>query len=69
MWHQSQNGHVIGHGHNMWQDSHMISNMRTVGDKVHNYNSSCIYSIENQMGTLLSSSCQLRLGVDLSHLG
>jgi len=28
-----------------------------------------ISSIENQMGTLLSSLCQLRLGVDLSHLG
>jgi len=42
--------------------SHMMSNMRTVGGKVHNYNSSCIYSIENQMGTLLSSPCQLGLG-------
>ena len=29
----------------------------------------CISSVENQMKTLLSSSCQLRLGVDLSHLG
>jgi len=29
----------------------------------------CISSVENQMGTLSSSSCQLRLGVDLSHLG
>jgi len=37
--------------------------------EVHSHNSSCIYSIENQMGTLSSSSCQLRLGVDLSHLG
>ena len=26
----------------------------------------CISSIENQMGTLLSSPCQLRLEVDLS---
>ena len=26
----------------------------------------CISSVENQMGTLLSSPCQLRLGVDLS---
>jgi len=26
----------------------------------------CISSIDNQMGTLLSSPCQLRLGVDLS---
>ena len=45
------------------------SNMRTVGDEVHSHNSSCIYSVENQMGTLLSSSCQLGLGVDLSCLG
>jgi len=26
----------------------------------------CTSSIDNQMGTLLSSPCQLRLGVDLS---
>jgi len=44
----------------------MTDNMRTVGGKAHSYNGSCIYSIENQMGTLLSSLCQLRLGVDLS---
>ena len=47
----------------------MIGNIRTVGGEVHSYDSSCIYSVENQIGTLLSSSCQLRLGVDLSHLG
>jgi len=29
----------------------------------------CISSIENQIGTLLSSPCQLRLEVDLSCLG
>jgi len=29
----------------------------------------CISSVENKIGTLLSSSCQLRLGVDLSYLG
>jgi len=28
----------------------------------------CISSIENEMGTLLSSPCQLGLGVDLSCL-
>jgi len=28
-----------------------------------------ISSVQNQIGTLLSSPCQLRLGVDLSHLG
>ena len=27
----------------------------------------CISSVQNQMGTLLSFSCQLWLGVDLSH--
>ena len=59
----------IGHSHNTWQGSHMIGNMRTMGGKVHSHNGSCIYSIENQMGTLLSSPCQLRLGVDLSCLG
>ena len=31
--------------------------------------SSCISSVENLMGTLSSSPCQLRLGVDLSCLG
>jgi len=31
--------------------------------------SSCISSVENLTGTLLSSSYQLRLGVDLSCLG
>jgi len=29
----------------------------------------CISSVQNQMGTLSSSPCQLRLRVDLSHLG
>jgi len=29
----------------------------------------CISSVENQMETLSSSPCQLRLGVDLSRLG
>jgi len=35
---------------------------------VHRPYSSCISSIENLMGTLSSSSCQLRLRVDLSRL-
>jgi len=43
----------------------MTGNMRTIGSGVHSHDSSCIYSIENQMGTLSSSPCQLRLGVDL----
>jgi len=29
----------------------------------------CISSVQNQMETLSSSPCQLRLGVDLSRLG
>jgi len=45
---------------------HMSGNMRTMGGKVHSHDGSCIYSVENQMGTLLSSPCQLGLGVDLS---
>ena len=44
----------------------MTDNMRTVGDKAHSHDSSCIYSVKNQMRTLLSSPCQLRLEVDLS---
>jgi len=47
----------------------MTGNMKTMGSEVHSHDSSCIYSIENQMETLLSSPCQLRLGVDLSRLG
>jgi len=37
-----------------------------LGGKAHSHDSSCIYSVENQMETLLSSPCQLGLGVDLS---
>jgi len=33
------------------------------GKVVHKPCSSCISSVHNQMGTLSSSSCQLRLGV------
>ena len=39
------------------------------GKVVHRPCSSSISSVENLMGTLLSSPCQLRLGVDLSYLG
>jgi len=42
------------------QSQHITGNMRTVGGKVYSHDNSCIYSIENQMGTLLSSPCQLR---------
>jgi len=48
---QSQSQHMTG--------NHMMGNMRTVGGKVHSYDSSCIYSVKNQMGTLSSSPCQL----------
>jgi len=48
--------------------SHMMDNIRTMGSEVHSHNSSCIYSIENQMGTLLSFPCQLRLGFKLPQL-
>jgi len=40
-------GHITGHCHNMWQGNHMTGNMRTMEDKVHSHNSSCIYSVEN----------------------
>ena len=39
------------------------------GKIVHRLCSSCISSIQNPMGTLLSSSCQLGLGVGISYLG
>jgi len=29
----------------------------------------CISSVQNQIGTLSSSPCQLWLGIDLSHCG
>ena len=39
------------------------------GKIVHRPCSSCISSVQNLMGTPLSSPCQLRLGVGLSHHG
>ena len=53
--HRSQSHHMISH------DDH-----RKV---VHRPNSSCISSVQKLIGTLLSSPCQLGLGVDLSCLG
>jgi len=47
----------------------MIRSHDDHGKVVHRPCSSCISSIENLMGTLSSSPCQLGLGVDLSHLG
>ena len=37
------------------------------GKVAHRPCSSCISSIQNLMGTLLSFPCQVRLGVDLSY--
>ena len=43
--------------------------MRTIGECCTATVVKCISSIQNQIGTLLSSPYQLRLEVDLSHLG
>jgi len=48
--------------------SHMMSHDEC-GKVVHRPCSSYISSIEDLIETLLSSPCQLRLEVDLSHLG
>ena len=50
---------------------HMTSHDKShdkYGKVVHRPYSSCISSIQKIIGTPLSSSCQLRLGVDLSCL-
>jgi len=52
--------------HHRSLSQHMTGNMRTMESEVYSHSSSCIYNVENQMGTLSSSPCQLRLGVDLS---
>jgi len=57
-----------GHSHNMWWGRHIMG-IRTIGGYCTATVVKCISSVQNQIGTLLSSSCQLRLGVDLSHLG
>jgi len=55
-----------------WQccmsQSHVRMSHDECGKVVHRPCSSCISSVQNQMGTLLSSPCQLGLGVWLSHL-
>jgi len=48
---------------------HMIKSYDDHGKVVHRLYNSCISSIGNLIGTLLSSPCQLGLGVDLSCLG
>jgi len=47
---------------------HMMISHNKCGKVVHRPYSSCISSVQNQMETLLSSSCQLGLEVWLSHL-
>ena len=48
---------------------HMIMSHDKYGKVVYRSCSSCISSIENLMGTLSNSPCQLGLGVDLSCFG
>ena len=50
---------VTSHSHGMWLKSQLMSNMRTIGDKVHSYDSNCIYSVVNLIETLLNSFYQL----------
>jgi len=47
------------HSHNNVIGNHIMDNMRTMGGEVHSHDSSYIYSVKNQMETLLSSPCQL----------
>jgi len=59
MWPKSQNSHVThivtSHGHSMWQGS-QLTGMRTVGDKVHNHDSNCIYSVIKSNGDSIKFS-------------
>jgi len=54
--------------HSHMSQSHVRMSHDKCGKVVHRPCSSCISSVQNQMGTLSSSPCQLRLGVWLSHL-
>ena len=47
---------------------HKVMSHDKCGKVVHRLYSSCISSVQNLIGTPLSSPCQLRLGVWLSHL-
>ena len=62
---QSQSQYVMRQTH----DGNNIRTIRTIGGHCIAIIVKCISSVENQIETLLSSPCQLRLGVDLSHLG
>ena len=57
---QRYNMYPMLHFHRKFSSSITIDNMRTMGGEAHSHNGSCIYSVENQMETLLSSPCQLR---------
>jgi len=52
---------VIYHSH--MSGCHSVMSHDKYGKVVHRLCSSCISSIQNEIGTLSSSSCQLRLGV------
>ena len=58
--------HTRSQSQHMTRQSHDRSSMegQSIATEV-----KCISSVENSMETLLSSPCQLRLGVDLSHHG
>jgi len=58
----------VSHEIGSHRSHHMMSHDR-YGKVVHRPYSSCISSVENLTGTPSISSCQLRLGGDLSHLG
>ena len=52
---------VVYHSH--MSGCHNVMSHNKCGKVVHRPCSSCISSVQNQIGTLLSSPCQLRLGV------
>jgi len=55
--------HIIVICQNITGSCHIIISHDKCGKVVYKLCSSCISSVQNQIGTLLSSSCQLRLGV------
>jgi len=50
----------LSHSHRM--ESHMVTSHDKCGKVAHRLYSSCISSVQKITETLLSSSCQLRLG-------
>jgi len=59
----------ISHSHTKYIESHKVTSHDKCGKVAHRPCSSCISSVENLIGTSLSSPCQLGLGVGLSCLG